>query len=723
MLTLALMPLTPRSAYSASTTLPVQPQVVLPPLPASDAMPSPTSSLTEDLIALRDMGQATVTKGVQQGQMQVQAADPATGQTVNIDINSDELTYDPETELYTVSGNVYIIIPEKSTEILANKVTFNTKTNDMIAVGNVYIINNERVVGSSKASYDLKNNISYYNDPKTITDFFRIKAQQGQRTEFYTILQNGRIIVKADALTKFGSRYTKRGLRLGQGAIYSYYSAQRSGQLLQGELGNLNSDSGTDSTYSLDDTVFSPSDLNGTEQDKIADKPISPQDIANSDFSGQDGRYRIKIKKINIYRKADGFDTIVFKNTTFKINDFPIALLPSTEFGYDEKNRFLTYLGTEMGYNVDYGGAYLGPGWDFRFLNGWVRWSPIVSYGGGRRLRAHTDEPTQVPAQVGYGFLGHFRSNSNQTDFGYSSTLREPIFLSEQKLFGSNQTRLRLGANQYYNNGFFGIERPRLIGEVNNMSQFHPLDNWLLRTFVTAGVAKDDFFPTRDRRFFVKPKSADPITTARLQLQGQLRTTKPLLYLGKYAALGALAQGRLSLYGTGDAYGIIQGGPYMNMIAGPIFSQLRYTYSQVTGKSPFVFDSYYRGRNNLQTINSVDIGKFLTIGALNGLSLNRDNARNDLLVDQKLFISIGPKNVKFSMSYDTIQKRSFFGITINPHDGDVKADFDSLNIYEPDYESHLTPAMREAMKKKPPIPEAEPETQGNANTEPLLEVQ
>jgi hypothetical protein len=188
----------------------------------------------------------------------------------------------------------------------------------------------------------------------------------------------------------------------------------------------------------------------------------------------------------------------------------------------------------------------------------------------------------------------------------------------------------------------------------------------------------------------------------RPQLQGQLRTVKPLLYLGRYAVLGAITQGKLSLYGTGDVYGIIQGGPYVNVIAGPLFSQVRYTYSQVTGKSPFVFDSYYRGRNNLQTINSLDLGKFITVGATNSLSLNRDNAKDALLVDQKLFLSIGPKNLKFSMAFDTIQKRSFFGITINPQDGDVKADFDSLNIYEPDFQSHMTPAMREALKKGNP---------------------
>lgn len=657
------------------------------PLPSSVQPQQPQPQ--NDRIALREAPDVSVsaTKGGEK--IQIEAEDQDTGQTVNIEISSNALTYDPEDKTYTVTGEVYIIIPEKETEILADKVVFHTDNANMVATGRVFLIQGEQVLGSEKARFDFKQNVSYYDELRTVGEFFRLRGQKGVRTEYLTVLKNGRILLKPEAITKFGGAYARRGVRLGQGAVFANYTARRKNLLLSGDIGNLAVDD-QDDVYILDDSILSP-DQTAADQEEllIKDKPISPYDVATADYVGDNSPYQVKTRKIKVYRKSDGFDTIVFDNTTMRYKGVPLWYFPKLEFGYIEDKKFLTYLGTDFGYNVDYGGVYLGPGWDFRFLDGWIRYSPIISYGGGRRLRAHRGEPTMVDPQIGYGFLGHYRSPTNVTDFGYGTTLREPIFLSEQQLFGRRRTRLRLGANQYYSNGFFGIERPRLISEVADLRQFQLTPLWRLRTYLSAGVAKDDFFPTRDRRFFVAPKSPEPIVTSRLQLQGQLRSTQPLLYLGQWGAVGALMQGRFSWYGTGDTYSIVQAGPYFNLVTGPLFSQVRYTYSQVFGQSPFVFDSYYRGRNNLLTVNSLDIGKYITVGVTNSFNLNQDNAKNALLVDQKLFISLGPKHMKFSIAFDPIQKRSFFGITVTPHEGAVKTDFDELNIYEPDYRRHM----------------------------------
>ena len=142
------------------------------------------------------------------------------------------------------------------------------------------------------------------------------------------------------------------------------------------------------------------------------------------------------------------------------------------------------FLGPDIGYNVDYGGFYIGPSWNVHVLDGWAWVSPIFSYGGGTRLAPHDGIPQTVAAEPGLGLLAHFRSPENITNFGYSTQLREPILLSQEYLFGRDTTRLRFSINEYYANGFFGVERPRVDGEFVDLEQ-HPFlrGHWVLRTF------------------------------------------------------------------------------------------------------------------------------------------------------------------------------------------------------------------------------------------------
>ena len=199
-------------------------------------------------------------------------------------------------------------------------------------------------------------------------------------------------------------------------------------------------------------------------------------------------------------------------------------------------------------------------------------------------------------------------------------------------------------------------------------------------------MAKDDFYPTRDVQYFVAPTSLTPITTARMQLQVQVQSTRPLIYFGRFGGIGLVGQVRESVYGTGDSYDIGQAGPNVSVIVGPFYNQVTYLYGRTGGHTPFVFDAFYQGQNYLQTINSVQIGKLVTIGALHGLNLDRSTADNSLVIAQEFFISIGNRNIKFAIGYDAIVKRSSFGLVINPEGGQTIMDFHQLNILQPKYD-------------------------------------
>jgi hypothetical protein len=655
----------------------------------------------QNFISSSSLQQVLGTRDVSQQKMQIEAQDPLTGETIQIDIRSDKLMYSPETGQYVVSGDVYIIIPERELEILADEVTYSSDSANMVATGNVFIIRNQnKIIGGESSEFDLKEEVFGIKNPRTVSDTYRIQAKEGQHTKQYTIMNHGRLILNSASLAQLSSSTRRRGFRVGQGAFFSDFSARalRERSRLRGTNQFLGSSIGT--MYSIGNVGFLGDNKSPDDQIKIMDKPVSPNDITSADFAVSDSSYHLKAKKIEIQQQQDNFNEVTLKNVLFKYRNVPLAYAPTLEFGHQEETNYMTYLGPDIGYNVDYGGFYAGPGWDFRFLDGWMTFSPTLMYGGGYRLKSRGSQPEYVDPKLGVGLLGHFRSYNHRADFGYSSIFREPIVLSQHRLFGQSSTRLRFALNQFYNNGFYNAERPHMIAEITDSRVFNPSDKWLLRTYASAGVAKDEFFPSRQRVFFVRPQSNDPTTTTRLQFQGQLASKQPLIHLGSMGGIGVLAQTRLSTYGTGDFYGIFQGGPSLTLVKGPFFSQTNYLYGTVTGKTPFVFDSFYFGQNNIQTINSIDVGKYITIGTMHNINLDQDNVRGALVVDQRIFFSVGSKNLRFSASFDTIQKRAFFGITMNPDGGPVIMDFDSFNIYQPGFNARDLPRAQIAKRNK-----------------------
>ncbi len=655
-------------------------------VPRKQIVPS-TSLPPSEPITLRSDLDELAQNPPQKGSLELTATDPDTGKPVNININSDELSYDPQTAIYTVEGNVYIIIPEKETELLADKVTFDTKLSTMVATGNVFIINDGQVLGSQMAHMKLKDNLSFYAEPRTITDDVRVRGKIGLRSDQYTIMRNGRIIITTEAMNKIANSYSGRRLRLGPGAHFAYFTASNGKAILSGRLQQALIE-GAGTFYDLADNNLEGS---GQAADlQVADKPVSPKDIAIADYEGLNSDFKVKIKNINVYRKKDGFDKIYLHHPYFRYKKVPLFYMPLMDFGYQENQRFLTYLGPDIGFSADYGGFYAGPGWDFPALKGWLKLSPIVTYGSSVRT-TDSNQAERIDNQLGFGFLGHYRAPGNQTEFGYSTTVRQPILMMQQRLFGRNGTRLRLGMNHLQTNGFFGPERPKDTAEVIDYRNFNLGDRWSLGTYLSSGVMTDNFFPTRSTRFFVSPKGSGPVTAGRFQVQGRLLNSQPLLYLGNFGSIGALAQARLSAYTTGDVYGILQAGPYLNLLTGPVFSQISYRYGVEAGESPFVFDTFFQGRNNIQTINTIDLGKFVNIGAVHGFNLDEDNARNSLLIDQRLFMTVGSKALRLTVGVDLIQKRSFFGITINPQGGQIATDYSNLNIYEQGYNPRRQP--------------------------------
>jgi hypothetical protein len=111
------------------------------------------------------------------------------------------------------------------------------------------------------------------------------------------------------------------------------------------------------------------------------------------------------------------------------------------------------------------------------------------------------------------------------------------------------------------------------------------------------------------------------------------------------------------------------------------------------GSTPFVFDSYYFGKQSLNVHTAVRVNDYLAVGLANNFSLLRDNAQNAAVVGNSVFVMFGPKDVKFNVGYNFINQTTTFGINFFPGSNDMGVDFQRMQVFQPQgYSSPVMPS-------------------------------
>ncbi len=601
--------------------------------------------------------------------------EPIKARAVMVDINSNTLNYDKDHDVYVATGSVHMVISEQNSELYADKLTYDQNQDLVIAEGSVTIIKDGQKTHGSYAKIDLGRKSALINDYLTSVEKVRIKAKNAFVNAKFVQYENGRIIITPDMLTELaGGKGTKK--------------------LIKGDKQKPGSNN------AASEKMRSPSDEDITQlasmsrELELNDEDLTaPKVDANTDADGvKKSNFALKMKQIDVYRTESGYNRVVGRSPSLYFKGRKIAGLHSTEFSMDEPSGTMEYLGPDIGYDPDYGGMYFGPGWDFRAgEHGSIRVSPLVSFGGGGRRSRGGARFEDKGVGPGAGAVLHYRDPKTFLDVAYNTRVGQPVLLGERKLL-DGKTRLRLSANEDYTNGFLGYERPGYGLSVYDHRDLKEFDKFRLSSYSSAGWYKDEFFPTFDEEFFVKAKEDKPGMAGRAQVQLELRNTKPLLRVGKFMDFGLRANIAASGYTTGDFIGLIRGGPTMNLHVGDRFgSTLQYFIAATAGDTPFVFDSYYRGRQNLIWNNSVRINNHLTMGMRSDMNLMRDNDKNALFTGNQLYMLVGPKNVKLNLAYDVIRKRSYFGVNFFPSGGSRALDFEKMRIFQP--ETYSSPAI------------------------------
>lgn len=606
---------------------------------------------------------------------------PVQARAVVVDIVSDTLDYEDATGLYVATGDVKVLVSEQNTELTANKVTYDPEQELVVAEGDVVISDGPEKVYGTYAKIDLTRESALINDPITVLDQVRVKAREGFKDGKFTRLMDGKLIlppptqVASKQSDNFGDNLN---LDLSELAVANPF--RESATTPEENTSALNSNN--PNQYGNSKVL--------EELDMRWDEP--------SKRTGFMSKLKFHAKEVDVVRHGN-YDDINLKSPSLRYRNLTLGRLPQADFARTTEWEDIEYLGPDIGVDPDNGGFYAGPGFDFNVGDsGFVKFSPYLSYGTGRR-QARRGQDVESVSGFGAGALLNYMSHKTNATAGYNVAVGTPTAIIRRKI-GDGSTTLMAAANEDYTNGLFGWERPTYVGQVVDKRAFFQEAPVNVRTFASAGVAHDNFFPTLDDDFFVEQPNSEPITAGRVQLQAQFATTNPLLSIGderNSAKLGLVGQVGLSGYSTGDYYSVFRGGPQLRVKLFDRFtSQTQYFNAYDFGDSPFVFDTYYGGRNNVLTTNQIKINKYISVGMQSNISVNSDNARGDMLLGNQLFMLVGPDDVKFNIAYDVIRQRSFFGISFLPGKDRKTLFYDRMNIQdEIDYQGPppLTPAI------------------------------
>jgi|GEM_PF-2282567 len=620
----------------------------------------------------------------------VEKADKPEGETLNID--SDKLVYDEIIKGYIITGNVHMMVPEQGVTIDADKVTYLPEEDILVAEGNLHMVKDGQATDAAYARIRLDANSALITDPTTSLEFIRLRARQGLVRPDITHLQDGvMMIVPRDAI---------QSVRLGRGVRY-VGGDKKDGVVIQSGFTPYSINSRQVQRFiDADNLKENPTEQaqqfvqrlrkNGVNDALVVLNPDQKEERPDSEF------VRLVVKDVNVTQYPDDYYMIDLKAPRVRYKDTSILPLPNLDIGFDKKHSRLDYLGPEFGFNRDLGGLFYNPGFDYKVGPGVLKLSPMISYGETVN-RNETNIDIKEPG-FGYGVMSSYRADRLKLSAGRNFENDYNVLSGELRLF-DGKTRLVASQNAFIGANIFTQERPSWSAQAIDNRIFLSGKLFALAAGHSAGVYKDDFFPFNSPDPFIDP--IDPTkapTEGRIQQQLQLFNTRPLFKFGNFLELGFNAQASNAAYTSGDVLSVFRAGPSANLFLGDFFiSQASYSLAAISGQSPFVFDSFFLGRHSVALNNAIRLGPHVSIGLRQDFNLDRDNARDAAIVGNTVYASVGTRNVKFMIGYDTIFRLTRFGISYYPNTAQAEVEFD--DAYLMSSINPLNPSQLAAFKK------------------------
>ncbi len=373
------------------------------------------------------------------------------------------------------------------------------------------------------------------------------------------------------------------------------------------------------------------------------------------------GVYSIKAKTVYIDSKDD-HEVVTVNNADLYLKNHKIASIPSARIVSNKTHSSMETNIPEFGSTASLG-MYVGPAVVLNVPGGsTLKLAPLLTYGNDK---------------FGIGGLARFRNQYNMTELAYGSSKDEVLLRGRHKIADGlvlNYSRL---TNQ--SEWFLGFRKPKYS--------------------VSLDYSRDDYIDDLKLNFSQKYSVglySDLISEDKIGAganEGRFRwmtqSYKPFYSYesgeGHIAVdAGLVAQTAATVYTTGDVNGIFRFGPALNTKTGPWQQSVMYYQTAIAGDTPFMFDRYRYGRSNFLLLESLKVCKYLTIGYLTSLAMNRDIPTDDVIQESRLLLGIGPDYAKLTFGYDVKRQNAMFSISMLVGTEDSDISFEKSIVNNPD---------------------------------------
>lgn len=399
-----------------------------------------------------------------------------------------------------------------------------------------------------------------------------------------------------------------------------------------------------------------------------------PGKLFDKDKVFEEGKhdYKIVAKKL-IVKREDQTNKITIKNATIYRGKHKIAYSPNFTLATDKDVNYLETTVPEIGSEKRIG-RYVAPAWVFGLPNAsTLKAGPLLAY-------KHSD--------VGLGAFARLNTPKSKTEFMYSSVTDNMLIDTKYDL--ADNWRINFTHNEHIDTGWMGGQLPNYGVElVHNKVVNVPQANLRWRNRFSVGLFDEN--EDYKRRY--------DLTTVRYMWQAEASNRKPLLNWEKYLMLGYAYQHAFSLYQTGERTGVVRFGPRIYSDLGRLYLELTYFASGQYNQSPFIFDRYRYGKNNVRFRGQYYINKYLSVGYYASANIDGRDYNDDWLTENQFVASVGTEDLKLRFGYDTIRQSSVVGLDMLLGSNKALVEFDEMKVVDFDKSSKNKDKKKDKKKK------------------------
>lgn len=535
-------------------------------------------------------------------------------------------------------ANIEVDKPQEKIEVVmdSDKVFYNDETNEVEIKGNVKITTKPE---KSKLTADRG---VYSRDFNTIKLYGNVKLYKDGATmagDYMLIdLANENILVN-EPLTNYGTFRIKGR----EGYAYANKIEMVNGQIeLAQKLDTIIASHGFGSFY---------------------DRNIIEQHFATDELKkARSDKFKIHTREIIIKSEKDR-DIVTLKDAEIFYKNLKIMRAADLDVYTDKNQGYAETNSMEFG-SLNKFGTYIGPG-------------IVLKAPGASTLKLVPALVSNSDDGLGVGIIAKHRSKRNFLEGGWASNSKNLVFRGRYKF--NKYWRADYGRHAYINEWMNGSDRAGYLVQLAHQKKWEIKD--LDATFeqrVSAALAAE-YFEDSDLQ-------KDAFSTMRYRYQAQLY--KNFLSFGDkeqdvWLDVGVLGQVSATVYGTGDTNAFAKVGPFINSRVNRWGSRINMLIGGIHGESPFEFDNYRYGRLSFNIDENIRVNKYLAVGYRGTISPLKDNYKDDLITENKLYVLAGPEDMKFALSYDSIRHRTAFDIYMMLGTNRYRNTYDKLTIQNP----------------------------------------